>query len=114
MNSAGKARPVVTNAAPAVSSATGLGTGGGAGVAENLGDGWGEINVKAGQGATSGPVLVLKYGTTPMTMTYAHESDLGTLVISGQGTATHTLTFSNAKLTAGAVYRVGYEWGVSK
>jgi hypothetical protein len=117
MRQAGTVQPILgAGPAPVVSSATGLGTGGGAFVQAEDGNGFGTIVCHIGAGAGAAPVLVLKYASAPPTMFYQHEDDLGSCVVTGQGTATHTLTFSGATLMkhAGKNVRIAYEWATSK
>lgn len=106
-----------TASPPAVSSATGLGTGGGVGLdarlSPNGGQSFGQFLVYAGQDAAVGGSLVITYAQTPPTMFYAPSEAFTGFAVAGQGTTTHTLTWSN-KLSPNKPHQIGYEWSVSK
>lgn len=99
--------------APAVSATTGLGTGGGAGVQTPDGQGFGSIIVAAGPDAAVGGSITLVYATTPPTMFYAASDAFGTLTVTGQGTTTHTLTWT-AKPSNRSDHLISYEWATSQ
>lgn len=113
MRQYGEVPPVLSTAlAPAISAATGLGTGGGAGVQTPDGQGWGAVIVRAGPGAPAGGSLTLVYPQTPPAMFYGPSEAFGTLAVAGQGTTTHVLSWTGT-LTPNQPHRIAYEWGSS-
>lgn len=117
MRQYGMALPILSTAQPpAVSSATGLGTGGGAGVQSQLaptdGQGAGFVELSAGVDAATGGSIVLTYPQTPPTMFYSAPEALPGFSVAGQGTTTHTLSWTG-KPPAGR-HRIAYQWSVSQ
>lgn len=117
MRQYGSVPPILSTAqAPAVSAATGLGTGG-AGVqsqgSPSDGQGFGQVVVTAGLNAAVGGSVVLSYGSIPPTMFYAPSEAFQGFAVAGQGTATHTLTWTN-QLSPNQPHRIAYEWSVSR
>jgi hypothetical protein len=110
--------PILSTAQPpAVSAVTGLGTGGGAGVQSQLapsdGQGAGQVLVRAGQDAALGGSVTLAYPQTPPTMFYAPSEAFQDFAVAGQGTSTHTLSWTNA-LSPNQVHAIAYQWSVSQ
>ena len=112
MRQAGNAPGVLAAAnPPAVSAATGLGTGGGASVRVDD-PSEGAIVLRAGLDATTGGSVTLKFASAPPTLFIAGHDGFGTVSVSGQGTTTVTVNWTG-KLAAGE-HRLAYEWATMK
>lgn len=118
MRQYGMVPPILSTAQPpAVSAATGLGTGGGAGVqskgSPSDGQGFGHVDIQVGPNPATGGSIVLQFPTTPPTMVYLPDTVFAGFAVAGQGTQTHTLTWTNA-LLPNQRRRIDYEWSVSQ
>jgi hypothetical protein len=99
---------------PVVSATTGLGTGGGAGIAVGDDNGFGDINVFAGPNANAAGSVSLTFPNTPPTLFISAEQSFGAIT---QATVSKTVTISwtNAsfKSPGGKIYNIHYEWATS-
>lgn len=103
--------------APVVSSTTGLGTGGGAGVFTPIGSGFGRIDVQVGSGSISAtPQIVLSFpSANPPTLFFGCPDAMPNqnLTVTGQGTQTMTLSWTGLNLRPNSKHVVTYEWATS-
>lgn len=96
---------------PNVASATGLGTGGSAGLAlDGFGSGWGSVEVRTGVTPAASGNVVLDFGTAPPTLFVSGDEELGTLTVTGQTTTTVTVSFAGATMRPVTRYRLNFEW----
>lgn len=105
-------------AAPAVTSTSGLGTGGGAGVFSEDGQGFGRILVNPGKSPSASGNVVITFPATPPLLFIAPSDpdDFGTFTVTNNDGAhtSITLSWTGAKLVGGKKYTIAYEWNVSK
>jgi hypothetical protein len=107
---------LAANNTPAVVSATGLGTGGGAGISTPDSSGFGDINVQVGKNYSTSWNIVLNFPLFVVTFFVAAEDAFGTIT---QSTAGNQLTISGtgahfAGAGNGKLFKIHYEWSVSK
>jgi hypothetical protein len=97
---------------PSVSAATGLGTGGGAGVQTPDSSGFGSVVVIIGTGWTSNGSVALQFPSTPPNLFLSGSQSFGTL---SQNTVGNVVTISwiGASFVPGR-HLLQYEWSVSK
>lgn len=107
--------PLNAGSPPAVASATGLGTGGGASVWTPFGSGWGYIECTIGKNPASAGSIFLTFPTAPPTLFFSSSEPFGALTAGGQGTTNMTLSFTGAALggSVGRRLRINFEWNVS-
>ena len=101
-----------TAAAPAVSATTGLGTGGGAGVQTKDGQGFGTVEIVAGNNAAVGGSVVLAFPSLPPLMFFSTTDAFGALSSANNPSTSITISWT-AQLKPGR-HIINYEWAVSK
>lgn len=113
MRAAGEARQsLAAVAAPAVSAATGLGTGGGAAVQAEDDPTDARVRVIAGPNAAIGGSVTLKFAAAPPTLAVMGSDRFGTISVTGQGTTSVTISWT-AKLAQGE-HTLAFEWSARK
>jgi hypothetical protein len=104
-----------TAAAPAVSAASGLGTGGGAGVQTTDGQGFGEVRIVTGNNPSAGGSVTLTFPQQPPVLFLAGDEGFGALSAPNNDGAHITFVISWATtLPPNRRLRIHYEWNVSK
>lgn len=114
MRNAGTPVPCNQDDTPAIAGATGLGTGGGAGIFSPVGSGWGEVLLYVGNNPSSSGSVTLKFNVTPPTLFFAATDKFGTLSVTGQGTTTIVVSWTGAALAPNSRHQIDYEWSTSK
>jgi len=99
---------------PIVSATSGLGTGGGAGIAVGDDNGFGDINVFAGPDYSASGSVSLTFPNTPPTLFISAEQAFGAVA---QNTVSKTVTISwsaaSFKSTGMKPYNIHFEWATS-
>lgn len=104
-----------TASAPAVSSVTGLGTGGGAGVQTKDGQGFGAVEIVTGSNPSAGGSVVLAFAQQPPIMFFGATDGFGTLTATNNDGAHMSITLNwTAQLPPGRRLSIHYEWANSK
>lgn len=104
-----------TAAAPAVSSTTGLGTGGGAAVQTKDGQGFGEVRIYVGSNPSTGGQIILTFPQTPPVLFISGDDGFGTLTVTNNDGAHTAITVAwAAKPPPNVQLRLQYEWATSK
>jgi hypothetical protein len=105
---------LAANNTPAVVSATGLGTGGGASVSTPDSSGFGDVLVRTGPGASASWSIVLAFPNTPPTLFVSGDDAFGVI---SQATVSKQITLSGTGgsfVNNGQTLKIHYEWSVSK
>lgn len=109
--------PVPSQAAsntPAVSSTSGLGTGGGAGVQTSYSGGYGDISVFFGTGATASGNVAITFPSTPPTLFISGSGAFGALAQATVGNVV-TISWTAANPRQGSKpHNIHYEWSASQ
>ena len=98
---------------PIVSATTGLGTGGGAGIAVSDDNGFGDINIQIGTVYSSSGSVALTFPNTPPTLFVSAEQSFGTV---SQNTVSEVVTISWTGATfaaIGKIHTIHFEWATS-
>lgn len=99
---------------PVVSTTTGLGTGGGAGIAVGDDNGFGNINVFAGPDYSANGSVSLAFPNAPPTLFISAEQAFGAIT---QTTVSKTVTISWTAATFSSpgktLYKIYFEWATS-
>ena len=99
---------------PVVSATSGLGTGGGAGIAVGDFNGFGDINVNAGPDCSASGSVSLTFPNTPPTLFISAEQAFGAVT---QNTVSKVVTISwtaaSFKSPGRKNYSIHYEWATS-
>lgn len=100
---------------PAISAATGLGTGGGAGVQTSDSSGFGDVFIYIGPGFTANGTIALTFPSAPPTLFISGDAAFGTL---SQATVGNVVTISWTAASFPSPGRakrhlIHYEWSLS-
>lgn len=100
---------------PVVSTTSGLGTGGGAGVETIDSSGFGEVSIQAGKGYSAAGSVALTFPSPPPTLFISGDEAFGPLTQATVGDVV-TISWTAAKFVGGnsKPYKIHYEWAVSK
>lgn len=112
MRSNGEPTPLPDGNAPAVSAASGLGTGGGAGVFTPIGSGWGNVECQIGASPSASGSVTLVFPSAPPAMFVSGDMSFGTVTGSLVG-STLTISWSGGNLKPGSRPKLHYEWNTS-
>jgi hypothetical protein len=107
---------LATNNTPAIGACSGLGTGGGAGITTPDSGGFGDVNVNIGKGYSSTLTIALVFPSTPPTLFISGDAGFGAIAQATAGN-TVTLTCTGASFAGygnGKLFKIHYEWSVSK
>jgi hypothetical protein len=109
---AGAVHPVTAPVPPAVSSATGFGTGGGAGIASQADGAIGDVPCVVGKSPSATGTVVLVFPSTPPTLFWTADG-WATLSVGNTG-LTYTVTWTRTRtLVPGETVNIHYEWNVA-
>ncbi len=107
---------LAANNTPAISAASGLGTGGGAAVQTADSGGFGDVNVMVGKNYSAAGSVALTFPNTPPTLFISGEDAFGPVTQATVGNVV-TISWTAAHFSApggGKLYKLHYEWAVSQ
>lgn len=102
---------LATNNTPKIGAATGLGTGGGAGVTTPDSSGFGDIDVIIGPGYVTPITIALVFPSVPPAMFFAGDDAFGTI---SQVTVGNVITLTCSGGMISSSLNIHYEWTLSK